>query len=155
MMGVVVVNDATKKRVETEYKSRKPIVMLHHMNGCGHCQMLKPIWDTCVSKYQGPGMIAEVEISQQDNLIPEMRGVMGFPTIIMYKDGTKVEFNNQRSEANISQFINRYLSPSTPHPHPRPKSAPKPKTPRAKAATATGGASPKKAASPKKKKKAT
>ena len=134
-MGKVVVgSESTAKKVITQLNAGKPVVMLYHMNGCGHCQVLmgedgeSGVWNQCVKKYSGDGMIAQVEMSSTRFLPSFMQNVRGFPTIVMYRVGAlPMEYLGDRSEPSISQFITRYLA--------TPKSSPpkaKPKKPKAR-----------------------
>ena len=98
-----------KKHVNDIIKTSPNITILFHWNMCGHCAALKPTWDKVCKKYHKIANcdVLNVEVAQLNNLGKKYKkGVNGFPTIIKYKHGKKIEeYNKERSFANLSRFV--------------------------------------------------
>lgn len=86
-------------------------VVLHHMNGCIHCEMFMPVWKEICQAYKNKKafVLVSVEYSVTALLPDKMRNVQGFPTLRAYKNGSPVaEFNDNRTYDAVSSFIERY-----------------------------------------------
>ncbi len=57
---------------------------------CGPCKRLAPILDEISSQYPDKIKIAKVDVDSNPN-IPTQFGVMGIPTLLVFKDGKLVE----------------------------------------------------------------
>jgi len=85
------------------------------MNGCIHCMMLMPAWE---SACKSPKMkncnvnIAAVEYSKMELMPPSMH-ISAFPTIMVYEDGKKIAaFDGARTPENLIAFFEHFESTS-------------------------------------------
>jgi thiol-disulfide isomerase/thioredoxin len=110
-----------------------PIMVLLHMNGCGHCEMLKPAWKEAtreINKEKGLLPIAEIE-SEFSNQLPNAirESILGYPTILIIQNGKKKkEYKGDRTKNDLVNFARNNS--------PKPKAPNKPKT---KSKTKKGG----------------
>jgi thioredoxin 1 len=58
---------------------------------CPPCKMLDPIVDELATKYDGQMRVGKVDVDINPE-IQEMFGVMGIPTLILFKGGQPVEY---------------------------------------------------------------
>jgi thioredoxin domain-containing protein 5 len=83
---------------------------------CGHCKRLAPTWEELGKTFADNDnvKIAKVDCTSDENSNKELcnaQGVNGFPTLVLYKDGEKVEeFNGKRTSEDLESFINKHLS---------------------------------------------
>ncbi|XP_050712885.1 thioredoxin domain-containing protein 5-like [Eriocheir sinensis] len=80
---------------------------------CGHCKRMAPTYDELGRKFVGNDKvkIAKVDCTQEVNRgLCSEQNVDGFPTLFLYKDGSKVsEYNGDRSLNDMVNFISRNL----------------------------------------------
>jgi len=83
---------------------------------CGHCKRLAPTWEELAKKYQDTTgvVIGHVDCTADDNLnrpLCNAQGVKGFPTLIVFKDGVKVEeYSGGRDLAALAKFVEKHLA---------------------------------------------
>jgi len=83
---------------------------------CGHCKRLAPTWEDLAKKYQGTTgvVIGHVDCTADDNLnrpLCSAQGVKGFPTLIVFKDGVKVEeYSGKRDLEALTGFVEKHLA---------------------------------------------
>jgi hypothetical protein len=118
MVQALVVTSSTVYRLKKAIEKGTPIVMLYHMNGCGHCQAMLPAWKLAKEealKKNGDVLIAEVEYRNMGLLPLGMQGINGFPTIKAYVNevieypGVHTGIPGDRSAASFFAFIMRYM----------------------------------------------
>lgn len=63
---------AARKQDAKKALQKRPVLVLFHMTGCGHCIANKPAWEQAVAKYGGRAV--QIEASATDD-------VNGFPTM--------------------------------------------------------------------------
>ena len=85
--------------------SEKPVMWLFHANWCKHCIDFKKtnIWNNLKTKYTNI-IFKDVEQSNISKEQKEMFNINGFPTIV-FQNNNIIDFNNERTEKNLSQFI--------------------------------------------------
>lgn len=88
--------------------------MFDFTHRCGHCKRMGPTWDELAVKFVDNSLvkIAKVDCTLSDNkeLCSEQE-VNGFPTIFIYKDGTKLsEYNGNRQLDDLYEFAVRYTT---------------------------------------------
>lgn len=87
---------------------KKCKVMLFYAQWCGHCQSLKPKWDSAKTRFDTTKVEVE-EVNADDASskdLFEKHNVSGFPSIkIVKKDGTVVDYQGDRSEEDLVQFV--------------------------------------------------
>lgn len=74
------------------------------MNGCGHCDKMKPEWKKFKASYTGPIELKEVEQAQMTDQQKEW--VQGFPTLVLVENGKVLKtFEGERTEAGFKSFL--------------------------------------------------
>lgn len=93
-------------------KINKKTIILFYMNGCFHCESLKPNWIEAVNMCPDKSFI-EIE-SKYVKFLPktykEFQYIAGFPTIIAANpENIKInEFNQPRDIKNLVKFFKTY-----------------------------------------------
>jgi len=111
-----------------------PVVVLYYMNGCGHCEVLRPVWNSVLQRVHAMDgiTIAEVERDEMQTLPTALKNsIMGFPTICAVKKGkTLEEYHGDRSGASIMAFCKKFAhAPAKPKPKAKAPVKPKAKVP--------------------------
>lgn len=90
-------------------------VVLYHMQGCPHCVMMRPSWDTAV-RSAGKGVrVIEVEYGNMALLPRSLQNVRGFPTIMAIRDQKPyAEYTGDRSTESLRDFLVRHAPPGAP-----------------------------------------
>lgn len=141
------INARTLSKFDAAKKSGR-MVILYHMNGCPHCIMMRPAWDSVKRDLSGRCNMAEVEYGNLSLLPQEMQMIRGFPTLMAYRNGVPVaEYNGDRSPESLRAFAMTYAAAPTPAPAAATPVAPKktPKTPKKSASAPKKTAATKKA----------
>lgn len=80
---------------------------------CGHCRRIAPTWEDLARKTVGNTdiTIAEVDCtSEASKELCTQEGVEGYPTMILYKDGEKVEeYNGSRELDALYTFVTGHI----------------------------------------------
>jgi hypothetical protein len=83
-------------------------VVCHYMNGCMHCEMMKPAWKEAKAAVKGVDdlNIAEVEYRFTSKLPERMRNVLGYPSFVSYTNGVPdKELSGMRTVENLTRFL--------------------------------------------------
>lgn len=88
--------------------SRGDHIVMMYAPWCGHCQRLKPTWDTLAKR---PG-VAGVKVSKVDCTASTKTcgefDVKGYPTILYFRNGKKLDtYDGAKSETELREYINR------------------------------------------------
>jgi hypothetical protein len=103
----------------------KNCVCFYHWVNCGHCHQMMPTWMKLCKDHGKDVNIINIEMSNMQYLNPTSRNVMGFPTIMSYKNGSKKEeFNGMRDYDSLEKFLMKYKLTSTPKPVAKPSAKP-------------------------------
>ena len=102
-----------KKNQVTKVGSSKKQLVFFHMNGCGHCESMKPEWKkmTDMGEYKG---VQFVDIESNDNReLLEKHQIRGFPTIKLCKNGVEdikncVTHQGERSADAFKKLIDEH-----------------------------------------------
>lgn len=87
-------------------ESDKPVVVDFWATWCGPCKRLGPILDEVAEEYGDKITVGKVNVDEQRGL-GAMFQVMSIPTVMIFKDGTKVdEFVGLRDKKEIVAKIN-------------------------------------------------
>ena len=82
-------------------------IVYYYMNGCPACEQMNPIWDSCVSQYNGDKSLDKIEQAQAGSDLVKYN-IQGFPTIVKLdaKNNLIDEFNMDRTITNLLNFMN-------------------------------------------------
>lgn len=81
---------------------------------CGHCKVLAPTWEELALAYEGTDgvTIGHVDCTageQANRALCDGQGVNGFPTLLIFKDGVKVEeYNGKRELSDLKAFVDKH-----------------------------------------------
>lgn len=81
---------------------------------CGHCKRMAPTWEQLAASYEDNAAvkIGHVDCTADDNqnrAICDSQGVNGFPTLIVYKDGKKIEeYSGKRDLSALQDFVDKH-----------------------------------------------
>ncbi len=82
-----LITQVTDKTFESEVvQSGKPVLVDFWASWCGPCKMLAPVLDNLATEYQDKLTIAKLNVDENP-VTPGNLGVMGIPTLVLYKGG--------------------------------------------------------------------
>lgn len=92
------------------HDSDRLLVVKYVSPTCGPCHMLKPILNKVVDEFEGQIHFIEIDIAE-DPEIAESAGVVGTPTLQLFKDKAKVgELRGVKQKSEYRQWISDRLS---------------------------------------------
>jgi thioredoxin reductase (NADPH) len=92
------------------HDSDRLLVVKYVSPTCGPCHMLKPILDKVVDEFEGQVHFIEIDI-EEDPEIAESAGVIGTPTLQLFKDKAKVgELRGVKQKSQYRQLIADHLN---------------------------------------------
>ena len=107
MSNTVAVTQNTFK--STVIESDKPVVIDFWAQWCGPCKKLSPILEEISEEMGDKITVATVDVDQE-RMLGAMYQVMSIPTVLIFKDGEKVdEFVGLIPKADIVDRINAQL----------------------------------------------
>jgi thioredoxin 1 len=75
---------------EVVLNSKLPVLVDFWAPWCGPCRMVAPIVDELAKAYESRALIAKLNTDENVRVATEL-GIMGIPTLILFKDGQEVE----------------------------------------------------------------
>lgn len=76
-------------------------VILYYTTDCEHCKTLLNIWDEFTQKMKKNNIEVQ-KINCEGDKCPE---IMAFPTIILHKKTSKIEFDGERTLEGLIKFV--------------------------------------------------
>jgi protein disulfide-isomerase len=77
------------------------IIIKFYADWCGHCKNIKPEWDKCAKEVNKDSKrMIKVDVggkSKEEAALAEKYGVDGFPTILIFQNGSHEPYNGARS----------------------------------------------------------
>jgi len=96
------------------FTSNKPYkeLLFFSLDGCPHCENMKPTWDLLKKNYGNNQFIKLIEVNgKQNKKLVELYKVEGFPTLLYVKDEKiKDEYNGDRSYEDLVKFLKHSMS---------------------------------------------
>jgi thioredoxin 1 len=104
----------TDETFQTEVlESDLPVLLDFWAPWCGPCHMLGPIVEELAAEYDGQVVIAKLNTDENGDT-PGKYGIMGIPTLIIFKNGEEVErLVGVRPKPAIVARLNAVLEPAT------------------------------------------
>ena len=89
--------------IEQENYSNDNIV-LYYADWCGHCKQFMPEWENAANQLGSKIRFTKINCVN-DKKRCENESIKGFPTVILYRNGKKMEFNGERTVDGLKKFI--------------------------------------------------
>ena len=82
---------------------------------CPHCNRAKPEWDNFKNSFNNKKVglfnltCTDVDCSDGNSPLIQEYSIDGYPTVILKKDGERIDYDASISEDNLQQFITQFL----------------------------------------------
>jgi len=86
---------SSPKDVKEMMASSKPVAIFFYMDGCPHCETMKPIWSAL--EKDGNMEFGQVESAN----VPSDMGIYAFPKFIKVKDGKQTVADGEMSKGEL------------------------------------------------------
>src|SRR5690625_2251412 len=106
-----LIQNANQENFDRDVLESKVTVLVNfNTDGCGPCEALVPVLDEIVTEYEGKHKVANFyvsldEVLENSNEVAKKYDVMGFPTLILFKDGEVITtlLGGQSSDSVIDE----------------------------------------------------
>ena len=85
-------------------KSQPKKITLYHSKNCGHCIIFLPEWKKLYNNAKIPNNVIVNDIECSNN--NKCANINAFPTVILTVNDKNIEYNGQRTENALVDFIN-------------------------------------------------
>ena len=79
---------------------------------CGHCKKLEPVYKEVAAELHEEGLevrVAKVDATVEKKAASEY-GVRGYPTLIYFNKGEKMDYNGQRTKEFLVNWLKKRIS---------------------------------------------
>jgi len=105
----------TNNNFDTFINSNKHVFVKFYAPWCGHCKAMAPGYAKLAAKMTAreDGIpIAKVDATENEDVASRF-GIEGYPTLKLFVDGEPVDYDGEREEGAIENWINKKLNPSS------------------------------------------
>ncbi|GAB1316676.1 hypothetical protein MFIFM68171_06886 [Madurella fahalii] len=88
--------------------TQEPWFVKFYAPWCHHCQALAPNWEQLAKEMQGRLNVGEVNCDAESRLCKDVR-VRGYPTIIFFKGGERVEYDGLRGLGDLMHYAEKAI----------------------------------------------
>ncbi|NPV27646.1 MAG: thioredoxin [Firmicutes bacterium] len=104
-----VVNVSDNTFTQEVLNAEQPVLVDFWAAWCGPCKMIAPVVEEIAVEYAGKIKVAKVNVDQ-NRLTPSQYGIMGIPTLILFKNGQPVErVIGYTGKAQLKRIIDQNL----------------------------------------------
>ena len=99
--------------LKEDFTSNKPYreILFFTLDGCGHCEKMKPTWKLLKKNYGENQYIKLIEVDAKNQKLVDLYNVKGFPTILYIKDEKiQTEYNGNRTYEDLVKFLKHSMS---------------------------------------------
>lgn len=103
----------TNDNFEEELAKHEGLLVEFYAPWCGHCKKLAPEFSAAaevLAKNDPPMFLGKVDATVEKDL-GEKYGVQGFPTLIYFKNGERVDYNGGRTKDTIVEWVLKKSGP--------------------------------------------
>lgn len=86
--------------------SARPYFVQFMAPWCHYCKLLEPVFQSLAEELRGSTGFAKVDCTTEMMLRTRYQ-IMGFPTLLLFQHGRRVEFRGERSQSNLKAFLKR------------------------------------------------
>lgn len=90
------------------FSNSKPVFRMYYATWCGHCKVCKPEFKKLMDKKPDNVTLEMINEATNKELI-EQEEIEGYPTLILYKDGKKINYEGERTLAGFEAFLKEKL----------------------------------------------
>lgn len=99
--------ESTVAELPSKLKDNEKQLVLFYADWCGHCKKMKPDWDAAAKEVGAEKMI---KVNVGDGTPEQVKtmtdyGVKGFPTILVFENGSSTGPFNSRDKAGFLEFF--------------------------------------------------
>lgn len=88
--------------------SQEPWFIKFYAPWCGHCKSMAPSWLQLAKEMKGKLNVGEVNCDAESRLCKDVR-LRGFPTILYFRGGERVEYNGLRGLGDFVSYANKAI----------------------------------------------
>ena len=108
---VVVLYDADFDKAIKEFS--EGLLVKFYAPWCGHCKKLAPEYSKAATKLRAqdpPIYLAHIDATEQTESA-ERYQIKGYPTLKFFIDGKQIDYNGDRTEKDIIEWVNKKIGP--------------------------------------------
>ncbi len=94
---------------ERVLKSTMPVIVDFWADWCVHCRALAPVYERLSNEYAGKVRFTKMN-GEEFPLTPARYGIMGLPTLLIFKDGKEIGRLVGPHPSRLSRMIERVLA---------------------------------------------
>jgi thioredoxin 1 len=101
-----VSDDSFEKEV---LQSEKPVLVDFWAEWCGPCRMMLPVVEALAAEYESGAVVVKLNVDENPST-PRRYGIMGIPTMILFKGGKEVErVVGATSKDSLARLIDKHV----------------------------------------------